>query len=87
MNRVLPNIGPLEWVIILIVALVVFGPSKLPELGRSLGRGLREFRRASREMAEELEGVDRAEEKPAPTQADATPPPDKPKSPVEGEGR
>jgi len=38
------NIGPLEIVIVLIIALVVFGPKRLPELGRSLGRGIREFR-------------------------------------------
>lgn len=40
----MPNIGPLEIIVILIIALVVFGPKRLPELGRSLGRGIREFR-------------------------------------------
>lgn len=40
----LGNIGPLEIVIVLIIALIVFGPKRLPELGRSLGRGIREFR-------------------------------------------
>jgi len=40
----LPNIGPLEIAIVLVIALVVFGPKRLPELGRSLGRGIREFR-------------------------------------------
>jgi len=39
-----PNIGPMELVIILIIALIVFGPKKLPELGRSLGSGMREFK-------------------------------------------
>jgi len=38
------NIGPLEIIIVLIIALVVFGPKRLPELGRSLGKGIREFR-------------------------------------------
>jgi sec-independent protein translocase protein TatA len=38
------NIGPLEIVVILIIALIVFGPKRLPELGNSLGRGIREFR-------------------------------------------
>lgn len=38
------NIGPLEVLLVLIIALVVFGPKRLPELGRSLGRGIREFR-------------------------------------------
>ncbi|MBK5231454.1 MAG: twin-arginine translocase TatA/TatE family subunit [Thermoleophilia bacterium] len=40
----MPNIGPLEIAIVLIIALVVFGPKKLPSLGRSVGEGLREFR-------------------------------------------
>ena len=40
----MPNIGPLEIVVLLIIALVVFGPKRLPELGRSLGKGIREFR-------------------------------------------
>jgi len=38
------NIGPLEIFIVLIIALIVFGPKRLPELGKSLGRGLREFK-------------------------------------------
>jgi sec-independent protein translocase protein TatA len=40
----MPNVGPLELAIVLIIALVVFGPKRLPELGRSLGKGIREFR-------------------------------------------
>jgi sec-independent protein translocase protein TatA len=40
----MPNIGPLELAIVLVVALIVFGPKRLPELGRSMGRGMREFR-------------------------------------------
>jgi sec-independent protein translocase protein TatA len=39
-----PNIGPLEIAIVLIIVLIIFGPKRLPELGRSLGRGIREFR-------------------------------------------
>jgi sec-independent protein translocase protein TatA len=38
------NIGPLEIIVVLIIALVVFGPKRLPELGNSLGRGIREFK-------------------------------------------
>ena len=40
----MPGIGPLEILILLLVALVVFGPKRLPEMGRSLGRGMREFK-------------------------------------------
>lgn len=38
------NIGPMEIVVVLIVALVVFGPKRLPELGKSLGKGIHEFK-------------------------------------------
>jgi sec-independent protein translocase protein TatA len=40
----MPSIGPLELIVVLVIALVVFGPKKLPELGRSLGTGMREFK-------------------------------------------
>ncbi|PTA68310.1 Sec-independent protein translocase subunit TatA/TatB [Deinococcus arcticus] len=52
----MPNIGPAELIVILIVALVVFGPRKLPELGKSLGAGLREFRRSTQSLKEDFEG-------------------------------
>lgn len=51
----MPSIGPMEILLILIVALVVFGPRKLPELGKSLGSGLREFRRSTQGLKEEFE--------------------------------
>jgi sec-independent protein translocase protein TatA len=40
----MPTPGPLEIVIILIIVLIIFGPKRLPDLGRSLGRGMREFK-------------------------------------------
>jgi sec-independent protein translocase protein TatA len=40
----MPNVGPMELVIVLAIALIVLGPKKLPEVGRSIGRGMREFR-------------------------------------------
>ena len=42
----MPNIGPLEIVVVLAIALLVLGPRRLPDFGRSVGRGLREFRAA-----------------------------------------
>ena len=40
----MPNVGPMELVIVLVVALIVLGPKRLPEVGRSLGNGIREFK-------------------------------------------
>jgi sec-independent protein translocase protein TatA len=40
----MPNVGPLELIVILAIALIVLGPKKLPEVGRSIGKGMREFR-------------------------------------------
>ena len=40
----MPNIGPLEIAIVLVIALIIFGPAKLPELGKSAGKGFREFK-------------------------------------------
>jgi sec-independent protein translocase protein TatA len=40
----MPDIGPMELILLGVVALLLFGPAKLPELGRSLGKGLREFK-------------------------------------------
>ncbi len=53
----MPNIGPAELIVILLVALVVFGPRKLPELGKSLGHGLREFRKSTQGLKAELDGA------------------------------
>ena len=40
----MPNIGPLEIAIVLVIVLVIFGPKRLPELGKSMGNGIREFK-------------------------------------------
>lgn len=50
------GIGTGELVVILVVALVVFGPRKLPELGRSLGQAMREFKRVGHEIMREFTG-------------------------------
>jgi sec-independent protein translocase protein TatA len=54
----IPNIGPMEIGIVLVIALVVFGPKRLPELGKSLGSGIRGFGKS-------LKGEDDEEAKPA----------------------
>ena len=58
----LPSVGIPELIIILTIALIVFGPRKLPELGRSLGRSLNEFKRASNELKNTLEDEIRTED-------------------------
>ena len=40
----MPSIGPMELIVVLVIALVVMGPKKLPEMGRSVGKGMREFK-------------------------------------------
>ncbi|MGB2717628.1 MAG: TatA/E family twin arginine-targeting protein translocase [Vicinamibacterales bacterium] len=56
------SIGMPELIIILTIALIIFGPRKLPELGRSLGKSLGEFKRASNELRNTLDEEIRIEE-------------------------
>ena len=56
------SIGMPELIIIFVIALIIFGPRKLPELGRSLGKSLAEFKRASNELKSTLEEEIRVEE-------------------------
>jgi sec-independent protein translocase protein TatA len=56
------SIGMPELIIILVIALIIFGPRKLPELGRSLGRSIGEFKKASNELRSTLEEEIRIEE-------------------------
>jgi TatA/E family protein of Tat protein translocase len=68
-------IGFPEMLVILVVALIIFGPRKLPELGRSLGRSINEFKRASNELRSTLDEEIRAEERKAVPPASVTPAP------------
>jgi TatA/E family protein of Tat protein translocase len=56
------SIGMPELVIILVIALIIFGPRKLPELGKSLGRSLNEFKKASNDLQNTLEQEIKLEE-------------------------
>lgn len=56
------SIGMPELVIILVIALIIFGPRKLPELGKSLGKGINEFKKASTELQNTLEKEIQVEE-------------------------
>lgn len=48
------GLGPSELIVILFIALLIFGPSKLPELGRSLGKAIREFKKVTSEVESEI---------------------------------
>ena len=75
----MPNIGPLEIAIVLIIVLVIFGPKRLPGLGRSLGTGMREFK-------DSITGKDKEEEEQAKLEMGVSQPQPAPGTePVEGE--
>lgn len=57
------SIGMPELMIIFVIALIIFGPRKLPELGRSMGKSLSEFKRASNDLRNTLDEEIRVEEK------------------------
>ena len=68
----MPNIGPLELVIILVIALLILGPGKLPDVGAALGKSIREFRKASSDVQDAVNlSVDTSPLPPTPTAAPA----------------
>src|SRR5687768_10665688 len=71
-----PNIGPGELILILIIALVVLGPGKLPDVANSLGKSVREFRKAATDI------TDAGKMDVPPPSAQATPPPPPLETPV-----
>jgi sec-independent protein translocase protein TatA len=70
----LGSIGMPELIIIFVIALIIFGPRKLPELGRSLGKSLAEFKKASNELRSTLEEEIRLEEQKTEQKAKVEPP-------------
>ena len=81
----MPNVGPLEIAVVLVIVLIIFGPKRLPELGQSMGRGIREFKSSlSGDKDEDSPEEQRRElEASQPRQAPAAE--SKPAEPVEGE--
>src|SRR3954466_8111113 len=53
----MPSLGPAEILVVLVIALLVFGPNKMPEIARQVGRGMREFRRVQQHLGTELRDV------------------------------
>ena len=70
------SIGMPELIIIFVIALIIFGPRKLPELGRSLGKSIAEFKRASNELKSTIEEEVRAIEAEPPTRHSSEPEPE-----------
>jgi TatA/E family protein of Tat protein translocase len=52
----MPNIGPVELIIILVIALLILGPGKLPDVGAAIGKSIREFRKATNEVQDSVTG-------------------------------
>ena len=62
------NVGPAELIIVLAIALIVFGPKKLPEIGRGIGSALREFNKARNDLMDSIHSeIDRPDPAPRPT--------------------
>ena len=75
----MPNVGPMELAIVLVIALLVLGPKRLPEVGRSLGKGIREFRESLNSIGDDDDDDDVEE----PPKALATTAATAPAAPVE----
>lgn len=69
----LPNIGPLELIIILAIALLIVGPGRLPEMGNAIGRTIREFRKASSDITDSVD-ADKSDSRSSGA-TESTPPP------------
>jgi sec-independent protein translocase protein TatA len=88
----MPNVGPLEIAVVLVIVLIIFGPKRLPELGKSMGHGIREFKNSISGNSDKDSPEEKQRELQASQQAQASqpqpPPPaaaESPAEPVEGE--
>jgi sec-independent protein translocase protein TatA len=54
----MPNLGPTELIIILVIVIIIFGAGKLPEIGGALGKGIKEFKSASKDLEEAKEDLE-----------------------------
>ncbi len=55
----MPVPGPMELILLLVIVLIIFGPGKLPDIGSAVGKGIREFRRASSDLEDSVRGEPR----------------------------
>jgi sec-independent protein translocase protein TatA len=65
----LPHVGPMELIIILVIVLIVFGAGKLADIGGALGKGIREFRKASTEAKQATDEIEQDTASTKPTAA------------------
>ena len=69
----MPVPGPWELILLLVIVLIIFGPGKLPDIGNAVGKGIREFRRASSELEQSVRGESRQDdERPSDERSDRT---------------
>jgi sec-independent protein translocase protein TatA len=72
----MPIPGPWELILLLVIVLIIFGPGKLPDIGNAVGKGIREFRRASSDLEESVRGESKrsasAEDRPTDDGSDRT---------------
>lgn len=72
----MPIPGPMELILLLVIVLIIFGPGKLPDIGNAVGKGIREFRKASSDLEDAVRGDAKrstTDERPAGESSDRTP--------------
>ena len=71
----MPVPGPMELILLLVIVLIIFGPGKLPDIGNAVGKGIREFRKASSDLEDSVRGDSKratGDERPAGDSSDRT---------------